>query len=458
MRTSPLLGLAFVCACSSQTPAPAPLEWVPGVSLAADTSARTRGLRDVRGLIHSHSYYSHDACDGQPVDAAGHPNEACFNDFRKGICAVKHDFDFLTDHPSLFTDHTFPDVLLYRENRGDKLIDHGQGPTANLLSCPDGPPVLVMAGTESSTMMPIGLESHAPGLRDTYDSDQPAAYTEVRKHGSVNLVAHTEHWTPEQLMALPLDGFEMYNLHANMFLNLTSVADTVVKVDEQKFDGLPDPNLLLTSFHLEDPAYLTTWGTTLARGAKRVTTMGTDCHRNSLPQIAQDGERLDSYRRMMAAFSNHVLVEPQADGSFDDRDLKDAIKKGRLYGVFEFMGFAEGFGFTALEAGATHEMGEQVSLAKGVTLHVDAPKMIALPKDIDPPAQVTRLLKAVEGGWEEVARTSGSALDFTPTEAGAYRAEVRFVPKHLLRWIGRSPGWLAEERPWVYSNAIYVKD
>lgn len=450
--------LLLVClsACTTKDVAPAPVEWAPGLALRTESGERLRGFRDVRGLIHSHSYFSHDACDGKPHDDAGVYDQVCYEDFRRGACQAKHDFVFLTDHPALFTDHEFPDTLLYRADHGDALIDHGNGPSANRLACPDGPPVLVMAGCESDSMMPIGLEQHAPTRGTLYGGGQPADYEGVKSFGAVVLVAHTEDWTADQLSTLPLDGFEMYNLHANSLLNLGNVADTVVLIDEKKFDGLPDPNLFFTAFKLEDTRYLTTWGSTLSRGVKRVTTMGTDCHRNSLPQLTQDGERIDSYRRMMMAFSNHVLVRPQADGSYDDRDLKDAIRAGRLYGVFEFLGYAHGFDFFATEAGVTKEMGEEASLAEGVTLHVKAPALVALPKDITPPALTTVLFEARDGGWDEVSRSSGSELSFTATQAGAYRAEVRLTPRHLLKWINKKQGWLAEERPWVYSNAIYV--
>jgi len=40
---------------------------------------------------------------------------------------------------------------------------------------------------------------------------------------------------------------------------------------------------------------------------------------------------------------------------------------------------------------------------------------------------------------------------------GAYRAEVRIIPKHLRPWAGRRVDLLKAERPWVYSNVIYVK-
>jgi hypothetical protein len=432
--------------------------WAPGTVYRTPTQPNARGLIDRRGIIHSHSYYSHDACDNMPVDDAGMPNLTCFEDFRRGICQSGHDFDFLTDHPAHFVEHEFPDTLLYRADRGDTLIDHGMGPTANRLACPNGAPsVLIMAGTESGTMMPVGLEGHVPTRDTIYDDGRnPDAVNATKAQGAVALVAHTEGWTPDELTQLPLDGFEMYNLHANSILNAALVADWALKIDAKMFDGLPDPNIFLAGYHLEDPRYLTTWGTTLSRGIKRVTTMGTDCHRNSFPEIAQDGERIDSYRRMMAMFSNHVLLRANSDGTYDDRDLKAALKAGRVYGAFDFMGYPEGFDFVALQGGATHEMGDEVAV--GAQLQVTVPHIERLDPGWVAPEVVTHIYKAIDGGWQDEASTStDETLTFTTTEPGAYRAEVRMTPKHLRGYAGVRQDVIHDERPWVYSNAIYVK-
>ncbi len=449
------LALAVLgCPTPKVEPPPKPT-WVPGTTYRTPREPNARGLLDRKGLIHAHSYYSHDACDSRPITDAGTYDAVCYDDFRRGLCQTKHDFVFLTDHRGTFADNEFPDVLLYDAARSDRLVEHGAGPTANWLACPEAEPALVMAGCETTPMMPVGLERHATGRGDTYGSDTTNALLEARAAGAVTLVAHTEGWTVDKLATLPLDGFEMYNLHANTFKNAGVVLDYMMKVDAQQFDGLPEPDAFLASYTLEDQYYLETWGSVLARGVKRVTTMGTDCHRNSLPQKAQDGERIDSYRRMMLAFSNHLLVRPKADGTWDDRDLKDALRGGRLYGVFDSFGDAQGFDYFATEGAATKEMGDEASVAAGATLVVKAPTPRDLPADVEAPTLTVKLFKAKSGGWDEVASGPGD-LSFTPTAPGAYRAEVRLVPRHMRRWIGKRLDWLRAERPWVYSNPIYV--
>lgn len=458
-RALALLSLLTACgkAPSSEPPLPA---WQPGKVLQLPRTANARGFTELRGLVHVHSIYSHDACDGAPVDAAGRYNQPCLEDFRRGACASGHDFFFLTDHGDSFALNEFPSVLLHDAAKGDALVERAGAKVANWLACPGGRAALVAAGTETGAM-PVGLEAHAAPLterRDTYGRTDGATLDHFAELGAVRLVAHTEDWTVDQLEQLHLDGFEMFNLHRNAVLNAGVGAELLLNyVDKQQFDALPHPDLFLAAFNLEDPVYLSTWGSVLARGVKRVTTFGSDCHQNSFPQLLQDGERIDSYRRMMSAFSNHLLVRAGADGQWDDASLKEALKAGRNYGVFEFMGYADGFDVHAEEGGTVRELGDTAVLAKGVVLKAVMPKVLRLDAAGQQPGLVLLLLKAREGGWDEVARTTGPDLSFPVTESGAYRVEVRMAPRHLLPWSGTRKGFFAAERPWVMSSALYVQ-
>lgn len=414
--------------------------------------------------MHAHSVYSHDACDGKPIDASGTVDRTCLDQFRKALCDTKLDFVFLTDHRGAFADHEFPDVVLHDASRGDRLEEGGR---ANWATCASRDPVLVMAGTESGTT-PLGLEQHVPGTPkqryEAYGEKTAASIEAFKKAGAVSLVVHPEEWGVEPLVTLPIDGFEMYNLHANAFLGLGALLAIINHLQNpDELARLPHPDLFLVPVVTEDPRYLAIWGSVLARGVKRVTTMGTDCHRNSFPQITQDGERIDSYRRMMGWFSNHLLVRPDAAGAWNDRSLKDALRGGRLFGTFDVLGPVKGFDFHAREGeaagaeAATREMGDEASLAKGVTLHVDVPALDRLDPAATAPTITARILRAKEGGWDVVA-TSSTSLDFPVPSAGAYRAEIRMVPRHLEHYLGESAELARSgDFVWVYGNAIYVK-
>lgn len=443
---------AAACSKAPEVPDAGPAPWKPGTTYQTARSVSARGFLDRRGLIHAHSVYSHDACDNQPVNDAGARDAQCFEDFRNGLCGAMHDFVFLTDHRDAFDDHEYPELLLYRADRGDVLIEHGAGPTANRMSCGNGAPAPLVLGGNETKMMPVGLERHAEGRGNTYSDVSDAGIEKIHAAGGLAIMAHTEGVEPGVLTSVGLDGFEMYNLHANTFKNLGISAEWALKIDAKMFDGLPDPNLFLIGFNLEDPAYLERWGTVLSRGVQRVTTMGTDCHRNSLPQLAQDGERIDSYRRMMSMFSNHLLVR---DGTVDDRALKEALRAGRLYGAFEFLGYPVGFDYVARAGEVVTEMGGTVAV--GASLEVTRPAVERLAADAEAPTVTLKLYRAKEGGWDEVASGSDAKLTYVATQPGAYRAEVRMVPKHLRAYAGRRLDLLKPERPWVYSNAIYVR-
>jgi hypothetical protein len=457
--------LAFALGACSGTdktaskPASGGTAWKPGIVLPS-THATLRGYIDVRGLIHAHSVYSHDACDNAPRDPdTGAINQTCFDDFRRGMCQSQHDFIMLSDHNDTFGDTPFPDVLLYRKALGDQLIERGGHPVANRAACPDGGhPVMLLAGTESNTM-PVGLEGHLPGSVDArkavYGDLSADAINQFKADGAVALVAHTENWTLQQLTDLPLDGFEMYNLHANAIRGAGGALSLITKI--KRPDELPQSDLVLLPIWNEDPRYIQTWGSVLASGAHRVTTMATDCHQNAFPQILPDGERIDSYRRMMEWFSNHLLVRPKPDGSWNDQDLKDALRAGRLYGAFEVMGYPVGFDFHAVEGKTVREMGEEASLANGVELDVVKPQVADLDPAVDPPRITLRLLRARSGGWDEIAKGERD-LAVKVTEPGAYRAEVRILPHHLRGYLSSYADLADQDFVWIYSNPVYVVD
>ncbi len=469
MRQLTCLGIASLVALSACGPetVEAALGWRPGIVLPSDHEG-PRGMLDLRGLVHAHSVYSHDACDNAPRNEATLAlNVPCLEDFRRALCTVGHDFVFLTDHGAHFAEYEFPDVLLYDEARKDELVVRSGEPVANFAGCAGGAHrTLILAGTETETM-PVGLEGHVGATLEereaAYSGRTKEAVQKLKARGAITLVAHTEEWSVDELTGLGLDGFEMFNLHANTILGAGAVLSLLGKLSYP--DLLPHPDLAFLPIVNEDPRYLEKWGTVLARGGRPVTTMGTDCHQNTLPQLLPDGERIDSYRRMMGWFSNHLLVTPEADGSFDDRHLKQALGEARLYGAFEMLGYPEGFDFYASSGSDVRDMGSEVTLAADTALVVKRPRIRELldpslqAPSVQAPELTVRLLVAVEGGFEVVAESSEesvSELTYAPTAPGAYRAEVRMRPRHLRGELATFAGLADEDFVWIYSNAIHV--
>ncbi len=421
----------------------------PWMVMDSSELAPVRGFTVRRGIIHCHSPYSHDACDGIPrID--GERNEQCFNDVRYGMCVTGQDFVFMTDHDDLFAYYDYPEVLLYAE--GDELIMRGGLPVANRINCGDGRSVILSAGTETD-MMPIGLEHHVGDTEaervDAYNTTSATAIYALQDAGALVFLQHTEGWDATDVLTLPIDGIEIYNLHFNMMDNLAQVATLALDLLFSP-ETLGEPEIGLLAVFQENEEDLAHWSR-LVMQRRIVGAVASDVHQNVASDVLADGDRLDSFRRIMRWFSNYVLLP---DGPVDDLVIKQAVAAGRMYGVFDYLGFPNGFDFRAEAGSDVYEMGDQVPVGESATLFVEMPEIWRLHPYGPQPLITARILKANHGEWIEVA-SGDSSLSYD-ADPGAYRAEIRMVPEHLRPWCGpRGDDWIVE-RPWIYSNVIYV--
>ncbi|RMD63903.1 hypothetical protein D6833_05150 [Candidatus Parcubacteria bacterium] len=443
-----VLSQALWTACGSSTPPE--VEFDPRMVIEADRLQPPAGYRLLRGIIHTHSPYSHDACDNQPL-VDGKLNQQCLEQCRQGMCATLQDFIFLTDHDDMFADYEFPGVLLYSPADGDELIERGGLPVANRILCPDGHRVLVMAGTESA-MMPIGLEHHVgdtPEARhQAYDEISDTAIEAFHEAGALVFLQHTEGWDVQQVLDLPIDGVEIYNLHQNTMDNMAAVLQLWADF-KQDPESLPNPELVLLAFFMENEPDLMR----LSVAAQRkhlVAAMATDAHQNVFSDPAPDGERLDSFRRMMHWFSNYLLV-PQDD--WDDKTVKAAVASGMMFGGFDYLGYPVGFDFRA-EGSSVWRMGQVVPGGEEVRLVLDVPRVLGVPDDMQPPMSGA-ILKASGEGWEEVASGEERVL-LESASSGVYRAVVTMTPLHLRPWLGPKADNYLREVVWIYSNPIWI--
>lgn len=421
----------------------------PWTVMSTDELPELRNWKIKRGIVHTHSPYSHDACDNEP-EIDGVRNEQCYIDCRVGMCETAQDFVFLTDHDDLFAYHEYPDVLLYQE--GDTLITRNEMPVANRLNCGDGKSVIVAAGTETE-MMPIGLEHHVgstPAERvAAYNASGEDAVIALQNAGAKVFLQHTEGWDTQDLINLPIDGIEVYNLHQNLMDNMAKALEMVLTL-ATKPETLPVIELSIITIFMENELDLEKWSKTLMV-KPMVAISATDSHRNVFKGETEDGERLDSFRRMMHWFSNYVLVP---EGEIDDLILKNTIAKGRFYSAFDYLGYPVDFDFHGEKDGEIYEMGDNVTDSESVTMTVKIPEIYNLDPCAEKPVFRAILLRANDGEWEEVA-SSDSDIS-AEVQKGAYRAEIRMIPNHLTSWLGNEPENYLDEKIWVYSNPIYV--
>lgn len=463
-----LLLLLTLAACGDDGPSiPDAAElpaWQPGLPPASTMGTR-RGLSPARGIIHLHSPYSHDACDGDPRPGPnGAVDEVCLSRLRAALCADRIDYAALTDHDDSMADEDFETLFSVRDD--DQLLLRNGEPVASRMACDNGHTVVITVGSENP-LMPIMLDRHVPGTaaerHAIYNADTAAAADAMRAAGALVWIPHTESRTRAELEALDPDGIEIYNLHANLdpdirrdYLGLDpSGAITAVAEFADTNPGSPEPDLALLAFLDPSRPALARWDELLGSGRRVAGSAGTDAHENALPILLRDGDRGDSYRRMMRWFANVVLTDMPGDPAA----VEAALDTGRSFVVFEMMGTPLGFDVVATRAGDDAELGDTVDAAGGYTLTVSLPVVADLSPTLPAPVVRARILRVDAAGATEVAAGSSPTISAPIDRRGAYRVEVLITPRHLGPYLGRLGTAHADrEHTWIYANPIYAVD
>ncbi len=452
----PLLGLACTPDAETGSPDTGPFQvpWSAGLPSLADDAGDMRGFTLLRSIIHLHSPWSHDACDGHGYED-GVLDEECLAELRDGLCRLSIDAAYLTDHPSYAALQPFEDTLLMREGDEPVLLDGAT--VASRIHCDGGHEVLWLPGFEDE-LMPVGVQgTPVPAgeeLDTLYNQDDLEAIQAMQSVGGIVLQAHPEERSFEELERRQddgLQGVELFNLHAILAPDSREdiygldafgwVADIAPFTDE---DSSAEPDLLFLAFHQELGPNVERWDHLAARGPM-IGLAATDAHRNVMPIELRDGERPDGFRRNMRWFSNHLLAE-----SADLQGADEALAAGRLYAAFEALGTPAELGFWYTDAdGGDWEMGS--STAPGGSLTLICPILSpASPRDGSGPPAITGSVFKDGELWQEGC----GAWDVT--EPGVYRARIDIVPTHLAGFLGADPQPYLHSFPWVYTNPIRI--
>jgi len=455
---SALLGVMGAAACS-----PAFDKTLPPSS----TLGAPRGYRIARTIIHLHTPYSWDGCDKNGLNADGvTPNEACLSQLRAALCKNRVDFALLSDHPDNMHKFEFPQLLLNQS--GDQLITSGADTIANQLQCQesDSSPIVTVGFEDQlmSTMMTKHPSATQAARYTDYTGTATAAQVTNLKTaaGAVVFVPHTESREVSAIQALGVDGIEVYNLHANLDPKIRS---TYLGLDH--FDGVMDilsywldpyqgqePDLAFVSFLRIAEVYMTKWNTLIGQGQQLMGIAGSDSHQNVFAYMARDGERLDSHRRLLRWFSNHVLVSDMSYAS-----LKSALQNKRSWIAFEGLGTPYGMDFYAQTGTTQVGPGGTMTMVSGqTTITVKLPSLhSASPTDGAHPLIKIRLRRPqADGTAPIVAETINTDLNYTVWQTGAYRAEIVMIPFHLSGFLGHARNQLAKEMPWIITNHLYI--
>lgn len=444
--------------------------WRRALPSLAEEVAGPRGHVLQRAIVHLHSTWSHDACDGEPLDEDGNPRRDCLDDLRRGLCETGIDHAFLSDHPSHFATATWDDDAehgAFLPDQGSTLLPDATAPRMLTFPCDDGRTVTWYPGVEDE-LMPVALDRHVPGEateRDaTYNEYTAEALAAFAEAGAVRLLAHTEGRdvaTLTKLVDQGLQGVEVFNLHAmfdpdiraeDLGLDRTGwLEDMAPFMDE---DSTLEPDLFVLAVLDAQPPSEAAWDALNASGPDErvvVATAGTDAHQNVLPMPMVDDERVDSYRRMLRWFSQHLWVDGQ------DQDAAEAaLAAGRFHVAFEVLGTPDGFDFH-LEAadGSVHEMGSALSdSALPATLVVTCPALTAPSPQGSQAPEITATVYRDGAAWQ-----SGCG-SFAVEDPGTYRVRVDMTPWHLAPFLGDDEAVVASwmhAYPWVYGNPIRIR-
>ena len=416
----------------------------------------------VKTAVHVHSVQSHDACDNEPrVD--GEPNAPCAQDMRDGVCQTHYDHVFLTDHDGEMATEPWSELLVPYFRQGDAWIG-GDARHGLAMHCPDGHVANLYPGAEND-LMPIGLDRHvgdslaigSEALHQLYDKDGPDNVAAFKAAGGVVFVNHAEQHTTEEIDAYDIDGIEIYNIHATL-QELMSGGGQVGDISEflRTDDEAAPANLLFLTLYKDNVEDLTHWST-LSHTRRLAGVAAHDVHRNALPGPMADGERMDSYRRLLSWYSNRVFV-PTADPGPTREAVREALKEGRSYMSGDVVGDTAGFDAVVRWPAGELRMGAQAPWAEGMAVQVTLPAV---------PTGSTVVLALVEmradGTWgdlrtDDVAQAEADLPMTLPLPgSGVYRVEMRMVPGHLAGALNGAAELAKRSFVWVRTNPFHIR-
>jgi hypothetical protein len=326
--------------------------------------------------------------------------------------------------------------------------------------------VLFIPGAESEGFLVFPQRSFIKAYIDKTFSTREEYIKLAKSADGIIFLSHVE----EQLDSAPgeLDGMEIYNHHADF-----SDEDEFVKWLRVSFvdpDRLKQVERALAEYPMEvfgasqdyPEQVIARWDRDLTL-QRSTGVAANDCHHNQVftikadppdailinavgesprkvkteraPRVAEmlknkaPGEVIakldfDPYERSLRYVTTHFLMRKVNESS-----VRQALRQSRVYVAHDWLCDPTGFAFIAEADGKrTGVMGEEVKMAKGMKLRLEAPVAGLVKLFLD-----GRMIH--EGRFDKFSYAIGAP--------GAYRAEV----------------WLevdGEMRPWIYSNAIRV--
>lgn len=183
--------------------------------------------------------------------------------------------------------------------------------------------------------------------------------------------------------------------------------------------------------HGPDLPTLQKWDELLTSGRRVHAVGGSDAHALHY-RLGPIKKTIFPYDFHFRALNTHLLLDsPLGDDSHADVErVLESLRRGRGWVGFDLLAPTRGFRFTAQGRENEAVMGDEISLAGGVTLQVKVPAAAEI--------------SLWRNGQRVQAWKRAEACAHTVTEAGVYRVEVH-------------RNYLGARRGWIYSNPIYVR-
>ncbi|MFO7900966.1 MAG: CehA/McbA family metallohydrolase [Planctomycetota bacterium] len=285
--------------------------------------------------------------------------------------------------------------------------------------------VLVVVGVEITStkghVLALGLDR-----TDTWAAAHPDEYLpEVARRGGTAFVAHPErndrgklYRRPQAWPDLATDDYAGIEIWSYLHDWVEGVYPWHLLV------GLRDPDARIAGPH---PLVLRRWDqVALRRHCAGIAALDSHERRYPIPRFRWPLLKVLPTEFLFRTARTHVLAPAWAHRAATDVvALTDALAAGRCFAAYDLLGDATGTRFSARGGGEVAVMGDEV--AEGGELEFAA----TVPLD----AELTLVRNA-----EPAARETGTELVHRDARPGVYRVEARL-----------------RNRPWVYTNHIYVR-
>ncbi|HOX27755.1 MAG TPA: CehA/McbA family metallohydrolase [bacterium] len=276
----------------------------PGSPEKPASKIEEMGYGDYKGVIHAHSYLSHDSW-GTPARVIQAAKTA-------GI-----DFILMTDHPSPYS------------------VNHG------LTGFHGG--ILFLPGAEitrdGGNFLGLDLKENVAA------KDRQGVIDETHAQGGIAALSHLEDFPDFNIERF--DGMEIYNTHYDAILD-GKIDKTIALVPLLS----KDPDRVWLSILDKPTYYLKIWDEILKK--QRATGFAAnDSHEN----VIYNGYQLDTYERSYGLVSTHLFLM-----ELNEAGVLDAFKKGHAYVCFDVFGACRGFSLTATDGKTVAIMGDEFTL------------------------------------------------------------------------------------------------